>query len=209
MEGNIDRPRTTRSPWSTRKRLCVAAMAVVLAASIALVLIFNPLSLFYERHVSYDYRVVIESDASQQFAVVCPLPADHVGAVYPDVLSSMIVTGDVTISETTTPHGVGLKVVGTGSATIEWSHNLTYRTSTQSVYDHYSNLSMITVGYQGESDAFVLLEGVSVGLCLNYVYEHEHGDRYALGDKLSYGLAGNLTTGWNALSVGFLWLFMF
>jgi hypothetical protein len=199
MEANAERPRSTRNPWSTRKKASVVAIATVLAASIALILIFNPL---YERHVSYDYRATIESDASGQFVVICSLPADYRGTVYPDVLSSMVVVGDVTISEVATPYGDGLEIVGTGSAMITWNHNFTYRTSTQSEYDHYSNLSMLDAGYFS-GNAFVHLEGASANLSLSYMYQHDYGGRVCAGERLGYQVAGNLTTGWNELSVTF------
>lgn len=199
MDGTV-KPRSTRRLRPICKNISVAAIAVGIATAIALTLLYYPASPFRERHVSYEYTVIIEPDAVGQFAVVCSLPADYGGTVNPNVLSSMIVEGDVTISKVTTPYGDGLEVVGTGSAAITWGHHFTYRTSTQNMYDHCSNLSMLDIGYR-PGNAFVHLEGASASFSLMYSYSHVYGNLGA--DFLRYQVTGNLTTGWNTLPVDF------
>ena len=199
------RSQNVRRPWPTWKRACVALIAMGLAVAIAVTLLYWPSSRFGEVYVSYDYRVVIEPDSSEQFAVICSLPANHIGAVYPNVLSSMVVAGDVTISEVTTPYGDGLEVVGAGSVVIEWSHNFTYRESTQSMYDHYWNLSMLSVGFLYVTpiilNASAHLEGAGTSFDLSYNYRNVYGNVGA--DSLVYDIIGNLTAGWNSLPVEF------
>lgn len=202
MGANGTNPERTRIKWPVWKKVYVGVVAVTLAAAITLTLLYWPGSPFRARTVSYEYTVALECDPSSQFAVICPLPANHDGMTYPDDLAKMIVVGDVTISRATTPYGYGLEVVGNGSAVIEWSLRYIYRLGSQSLYDHYSELSILQ---EGEEDlvmnAPVHLVGADISFSLNYGYVHVYGSVGA--DYLTYEVVGNLTAGWNTLPVDF------
>lgn len=153
--------------------------------------------------MSYQYAVTIDTDASDQYAVICSLPADSQGVVYPDIVSLMSVSGDVVISESSTPYGVGLEVIGNGSAVMTWSFYYHYRTSTESVLDHYSNLSMLDFGYYlTGGKAFVCSDGVDVNISLAYSYSHVYGNVGA--DYRDYRIVGHLTDGWNEFPVNLI-----
>jgi len=193
-------PLRVRRKRPLRKIIPGVAVALLIALALVLTLQYLLMTSFRERHVSYEYTVIIEPDVSGRFSVVCSLPASYDGSVDPDVLSSVVVEGNVTISKATSPYGDGLEIAGTGSAVITWSHHYTYRTSTQSIYDHYSNLSMLDIGY-ARGNAFVYLEGANSSFSLSYHYSHVYGNVGA--DFLKYEVTGNLTAGWNFLSVDF------
>jgi len=199
MDGGTN-PRSTRSKRSVWKSIPVVAVALLIAFALVLTLLYSLETTFRERHVSYEYAVIIEPDASGQFTLVCSLPANYDGMAYPNVLSSMTVDGDVTISKVTTPYGDGLEVVGTGPTIITWSHNFTYRTSTQNIHDHYSNLTMLDIGYT-RGNAYVYIEGPGANFSLSYHYDHVYGNVGA--DFLSYAVTGDLVAGWNTLSVDY------
>lgn len=200
-----EQPPVHKHPRAARYRIYVAVVALMLVAAISLALLYLPYSPFRERFVSYEYRVVIDTGASGEFIVICPLPADCLGTACPDVVPSVVVLGDVLVSEATTPFGEGLEIEGSGSAVITWTYNFTYRSSTQSTSDHYSNLSMLDSGYNLlESNAFVSSEGANASLSLSYTYHHVYGSVGA--DFMRYELSGNLTTGWNSLLVEFDWM---
>lgn len=196
------RPR--RYPGSARYRLKLAAVALLIAISVILALLYLPTSPFRERYVSYDYSVTI--DSSEAFVVICPLPADYFGAVCPDVIPSVLVQGDVSVSAVTTPYGEGMEVEGTGPAVITWTYSYTYMWSTQSYADHYSNLSMVGSGYYdvGGLDALVFSQGPDVSLGLSYQYEHIYGNVGA--DYLEYDASSGLVAGWNSLHVALDWM---
>ena len=181
----------------------MSAVASLVAVTVVLALLYSPTSALRERHVSYDYSVTI--DSSDAFVVVCPLPADSFGAVCPDVVPSVLVQGDASVSAIATPYGEGMEVEGTGQAVITWTYSYVYRWSTQSYADHYSNLSMLTSGYDSPgSTAFVSSEGADVNLSLSYAYDHVYGNVGA--DFLRYEMSGNLTAGWNSLHIEFDWM---
>ena len=189
---------------SARYRFALAAVALLVAISVILALLYLPTSPFRERYVSYDYSVTV--DSSGVFVVVCPLPADYFGAVCPDVVPSVLVQGDVSVSVVTTPYGEGMEVEGTGPAVITWTYSYTYRWSTQSYADHYSNLSMLGSGYYdvGGLDAFVFSQGPDVSLGLSYQYDHTYGNVGA--DFLKYEASSGLVAGWNSLQVDLDWI---
>lgn len=193
-----------RYTGSARYRLTLAAVASFVAISVVLALLYWPTSPFRERYVSYDYSVTI--DSSDAFVVICPQPADYYGVVCPDVIASVLVQGDVSVSAVTTPYGEGMEVEGTGPAVITWTYSYTYRWSTQSYVDHYSNLSMLRSGYYdvGGLDALVFSEGPDVSLGLSYQYDHTYG---AVGaDFLKYEASSGLVAGWNSLQVDLDWM---
>lgn len=184
------------------KKAYVGAIAVTLAAAITLTLLYWPGSPFRARTVSYEYTVAIEPLSSSQFTVICSLPMDYDGVTCPDDLTEMVVEGDVTVTKVTTAQGYGLEVVGNGSAVIEWSHRYIYRIGSQSVYDHYSKLSLTQEGTEDLAmNATIYLEGSAASISLHYRYTHVYGNVGA--DYLTYEMAGNLTAGWNILSVDF------
>ncbi len=179
------------------------AVALLLSALVLLALLYWPASPFRERYVSYDYSVTI--DASEAFIVACPLPADYLGIICPDVIPSVIIQGDASVSAMATPHGEALKIEGVGSVAVTWTHSYAYRSSTQSLYNHYSNLSMLNSGYSDEGlTAFVSSDSPNVGFALAYAYDHVYGNLGA--DFLRYEMSGNLTDGWNSLDTEFDWM---
>lgn len=192
-----------RQPGFTRHRLTFVAVASLLSALVLMALLYWPSSPFRERCVSYDYSVTI--DASDAFIVVCPLPADHLGTICPDVVPSIIIQGDASVSVMATPYGEALKIEGSESVVVAWTHSHTYRSSTQSLYDHYSNLSMLSSGYSHEgSIAFVSSDSPNVGFALTYSYAHVYGNLGA--DYLRYEASADMGTGWNSLPVDFDWM---
>lgn len=191
---------SSKKLWSDRKKKYLALTVVVLAAVLVLTYVLHPLSQFRERRVMYDYEVMIEPEALERFVVVFPMPANRTGAAYSEVLSHMTVTGDALVSVITTTYGDGLKVVGTGAVTVEWSYNFTYRTSSPSSDTLYWNLTMLAVDVIPR-DAYVHLEGVSLSLNLTYSYSHYRSSLD--GSYLRYKAIGDLMYGWNSLEVDF------
>lgn len=200
-----EQPRPDRRPRARQNRVAVALIALLLVVVVSLALLYWPTSPFRPRHVNYDYSVVIEADSSDEFLIICPLPADYVGTVCSDVVPSIGVEGNAIVTEVTTPYGDGLQVEGTGSAVITWTYSFTYRSSTQGVYDHYSNLSMLSDGYElYGAYAFIFSEDADTNLSLVYAYAHVYGTLGA--DWLRYQVSGNLTNGWNELPVDLDWI---
>lgn len=195
-------PDDPRGSWSFRKKASAVVVALVVASGIGLALLHFAGSPIRERHVWYDYTVIIESNASDQFAVICSLPADGGGMVSSEMLTSLVIAGKATASRVTTWYGDGLLILGTGSVNITWNHYFSYRTSTQSYYKHYSNLSMLDGGYGFGLSAFVYSGGANVFFCLTYQYAHVYGNLGA--DFLDYNVTANLTTGWNVVPVDFV-----
>lgn len=201
--GDHGRLHSRRTPWSGRHRLMLLA-GVMLVASLSLALLYWPTSPFRERYVSYDYSITI--DSSDVFTVICPLPADYSGLACPDVVSSVLVQGDASVSMITTPYGEGLEIEGAGSAVVTWTYSYIYRSSTESFADHYSNLSMLSSGYYnlGGSEAFVFAQGPDVNLSLVYCYDHVYGSLGA--DYLRYEASSTLIAGWSSTHVDFDWM---
>lgn len=192
-----------RQPRSTRRRLTLVAVALLLSALVILALLYLPSSPFRERHVSYDYSVTIE--ASEAFIVACPLPADYLGAICPDVAPSVVIQGDASVSVVASSYGEALRIEGSGLVVVTWTHSYVYRSSTQSLYDHYSNLSMLNCGYSHFGlTAFVSSGDASVGFALAYSYSHVYGSLGA--DYLRYEITDDLVPGWNSLQVDFDWM---
>jgi len=125
-------------------RIVVIVVVTLLVVAISLALLYFPISPLRPRFVSYEYSVTVEVDSSDQFEVICPMPADFLGRACADLVTSPTILGNAVVAVVTTPYGEGLKIEGAGSVAVSWSHSYTYRLSDQGIYDHFSNLTMLS-----------------------------------------------------------------
>lgn len=152
----------------------------------------------FDSRVRISYTITVASNSSDQFRVLCPLPVDSEGVVWPLTLGYLHVTGNSTTALIATEYGEALEVVGNGIELITMNI-LTEPTGPYENLTHYQYLSMAEfsteLGYH--ANLYSDTGDVQFGLAFRYAYIYANcGAVFVSKECLC-----SFSTGWNTVSV--------
>jgi len=98
----------------------VIVLVIVLVAILSAFLYFNGL-LGENPRYSHSFYLTIEPNSTSTFTIICPVPTNMSGSLYPDFVNEIeVVSGDPEYFLVETEHGTGLKVSGSGYTKLTW-----------------------------------------------------------------------------------------
>jgi hypothetical protein len=123
------------------------ALVIVLVAMLSAFLYFNGL-LGENPRYSHPYHLTVEPNSTADFSIICPVPINSSGSLYPDFVSEIeVVSGDPEYLLIETEHGYGLQVSGSGYTKLTWEGR--WKVSDG---DWYLNLTMTNAPCQWDYD---------------------------------------------------------
>lgn len=175
--------------------LAAIGIAVAVAASAAFAI---SVSERFESYVSYDYTVAVSSNASDEFTVLCPFPANGTGQIATEALHMLKTIGNATVTSVATEHGAALKIVGTGLVVVEFSS----RSELPGLWEGYKDffdLSLVEGSAPYGAEAHIYSDVANILFDLRFDYNSVFGQVGA--DFITYRIVSPLEAGWNMVDV--------
>lgn len=203
---NAERASPVEGPernWSTRKKIYVIVIVTAVIASFSMWSFYE----FYleeqrvtgfDSYVKISYTVSIACNSSDQYRVLCPLPVDSEGCVWPLTQGYLDVTGNSTASIAMTEYGEALELIGNGVTIITMNIRSTLTDPFENLtrYWHLSLMESNTeLGFR--ANLYSDHEDVLFGLVFDYDFVYGNCGANFICDEC----IGSLNNGWNTLSV--------